>query len=326
MSCLCRLFCKSLANCYNLAFMENKSSPVLKYLAFFLCLIVFCCLPIWWVDYYINHDGSTHIYSAKVMLELLKGNPHFSDVFAFNSISVPNSSGHWILVFLLTIFSSFTTTKIIVTLTFAGFVAACGWLRFKTAGANGIKTSLLIAATIGFNWLWFSGFYNFIIGVIFFTLTIAIFFGWREKMNRWRIFVLSLLILITYFSHLIAFGILAGSLFLLAISVSKSQIKKSIIFLFLAFIPIVPLLLIYKSISVSGGEISPVWRSLDNPFSPISWISQMRGADAFVIISRKTFPFIENYSSVFAIFTPLFWMLIAFAILLLSTFRLRTQS
>jgi hypothetical protein len=259
------------------------------------------------------------------MLELLKGNPQFSEVFAFNSISVPNSSSHWILVFLLSIFSSFTAAKIIVTLTFAGFVAVCGWLRLKTTDATGIKTSFLIGATIGFNWLWFSGFYNFITGVICFTITITLFYKWREKMNVWRTIILSILILITYFSHLISFGILAGSLFLMAVTVPKSELKKSLTSLFIAFLPIIPLLILYKSISVSGGAISPVWRNLDNPFSPVNWILQIRGADASAIISRKTFPFIEHYSSLFAVFTPFLWMLLAFGILFFATSKARKE-
>src|SRR5215203_1704404 len=124
-------------------FMNLFSSPNFRIIGFFILLIIFCCLPIWAVEYFINQDGSAHLYSSYIMLELLKGNPSFGELFAFNSISIPNSSGHWLMALLLNFFSPFVVTKIMVTLTFAGFVASTGWLRFKTVGAEDLKTSLL---------------------------------------------------------------------------------------------------------------------------------------------------------------------------------------
>src|SRR6185369_13244998 len=199
-------------------------------LVFFLLLIIFCCLPVWVTKYFINQDGSAHIYSSVLILELLKGNTHLSEIFAFNSISVPNSSGHWLMVLLLCFFSPLIVTKIMVTLTFAGFVAAVGWLRLKTVGIEGIKTSLLFGAAIGFNWLWLVGFYNFLIGLCCFVITIGLFYNWSAKMNFSRTFVLALLFLITYFSHIVGFAILAGSIFVLFISSPKANIKRNLLF------------------------------------------------------------------------------------------------
>lgn len=300
--------------------MKLFTSPKFQLVLFYFVLVGFCCAPIWTVEYFINQDGSGHLYSSYIMLELLRGNPNISEVFAFNSFSVPNSSGHWLLALLLTFFSSFTTTKIIVTLTFAGFIASIGWLRWKTYGNEGLKTSLLIGAAIGFNWLWFLGFYNFIIGVICFVFTIGLFYGWREKLNFGRTFTLSLLLLLTYLSHIVSFGILAGSLFLLAFSISYPNIKKTLFWLFLAFLPILPLAIIYKTISVSGGGFFPVWRNLENPFSPFSWFSQIRNADPFILISRKSFPFVTTNSPLFAIFTPIVWIFAALISLTFATF------
>src|SRR5215213_7748153 len=161
--------------------MNLFGSPKFRIIVFFLLLVIFCGAPVWAVEYFINQDGSAHLYSSYIMLELLKGNPNFSEFFAFNSISIPNSSGHWLMTGLLNFFSPFVVTKLLVTLTFAGFVASIGWLRLKTVGVEGLKTSLLIGAAIGFNWLWLCGFYNFLIGAGCFVFTVGLFFGWREK-------------------------------------------------------------------------------------------------------------------------------------------------
>src|SRR5215203_4546662 len=229
--------------------MKLIESPKYLNTGFFLLLIIFCCAPVWSVEYFINQDGSAHLYSSYIMLELLKGNPNIGEVFVFNSISIPNSSGHWLMVLLLNFFSPFVVTKIIVTLTFAGFVASAGWLRLKTVGVEGVKTSLLIGAVVGFNWLWLCGFYNFLIGASCFVFTVGLFFGWREKMNFWRAIILSLLFLLAYFSHIISFAILAGSIFLLLFSAEKQNIKRNLVCFFAALLPVLPLVLIYKSIS-----------------------------------------------------------------------------
>src|SRR5215204_4120781 len=163
--------------------MNFFAAPSFRNIAFFILLIVFCGCPVWAVRYFINQDGSAHLYSSFLMLELLKGNPAANELFAFNSLSVPNSSGHWLMSLVLLFLTPFAVTKIIVTLTLAGFVASIGWLRLKTTGTEGLKTSFLIGAAVGFNWLWLVGFYNFLLGVCCFVFTVGLFYGWREKMN-----------------------------------------------------------------------------------------------------------------------------------------------
>jgi hypothetical protein len=322
---VCRKISINLNIIRSMNFFESSNA---RLFIFFLLLSVFTCLPIWAVDYFINQDGSGHVYSAALMTGLLKGNPAVSEIYAFNSISFPNSSGHWILIFLLLFFSPFTVTKIIVTFTYLGLVAAAGWLRWLTAGRQGVATSLLIGAAIGFNWLWLMGFYNFTIGVIGFTFTLGLFYRWRENMNLTRALLLAALLVLVYFSHIIAFGILAGSICLLSVFVPPSHWKKTLGWTALAFLPIVPLLIIYKLLSEAGGEFSPVWRNLSDPYSISSWITQLRSADLFVIISRRTFPFTNANSNVFAVFTPGLWLLGGIFFLTAATwfsFRMQTD-
>jgi hypothetical protein len=300
--------------------MNFFASPNLRLAGFYLLLIVFCSSPIWAVEYFINQDGSAHLYSAFLMLELIKGNPAFGEIYAFNSISVPNSSGHWLMAFLLPFFSPFIITKIIVTLTFAGLVATVGWLRLKTVGTEGLKTSLLFGAAIGFNWLWFVGFYNFLIGVGCFVFTLGLFFNWRDKMNLPRAVALALLFLLAYLSHIVSFAILAGSVLVLCFSASRENIKRDLLWLSAALLPVIPLILIYKSVSASGGGFFPVWRNLENPLSIANWLAQIRTADPFIIMSRKSFPFLTDNSSFFAVLSPILWILGALAALAAGTF------
>jgi hypothetical protein len=301
--------------------MSLISPKNIRLILLFFLVVLIACSPIWGVGYFINQDGSPHLYNAYLMGELLNGNPHFLPFFEFNSISVPNSSGHWLLVAMLQFFSPFVVTKLIVTFTYAAFVATIVWLRFKTAGHDCLKTSLLIGAALGFNWMWFLGFYNFSIGVITFVFTVALFFGWRGRMNVGKAAVLSLLLLIGYLSHLVSFGILSGSIAMMILFSERKDLPRTIIFSATAFIPVIPLAILFKALSASGEGFFPVWRSLGDYWSVFGIFNQLRTFDPFIIISRRSFPFSEASTPLFAVFTPILWIGAAYILLGISTIR-----
>lgn len=276
-------------------------------------LMILTCSPIWWVSYFVNQDGSGHLHTASLMGRLIAGDAFTAEFYKFNSISVPNSSGHWLMVLLLEVFSAFTVTKILVTLTYAMFVAGAGWFRFQIAGRDGIKTSLLIGAAMGFNWLWLVGFYNFTIGAIGLMFTLGYFYRRRERFGVSDTIILSVLLTLAYLSHIVSFLALAGSIFVIILFTPGVRKGKTILLGFVALLPVIPLALRFKSLTESGGGFSPVWRNLDDPFSAANWFHQMRVVDPFIIISRKAIPFIAETSSSFAIFTPTLWLLIAFS-------------
>lgn len=296
------------------------STPRGRLIIFFIILMILTCSPIWWVDYFVNQDGSGHLHTASLMGKLLAGDASTAEFYQFNSISVPNSSGHWILLLLLQVFSAFTVTKIFVTLSYALFVAGAGWLRLQIAGQDGVKTSLLIGAAMGFNWLWLVGFYNFTIGVIGLMFTLGYFFRRRERFGAVDTIILSLLLTLAYFSHIVSFLVLTGSIFVVILFAPGVRRAKTIMLTLVALLPVVPFALRFKSLSEGGGGFSaPVWRSLDDPYSVASWVHQMRVADPFIIISRKAIPFFAETSSVFAIFTPTLWLFIAFSSLAIAS-------
>ena len=182
---------------------------------FYLGLVVLACGPVWLVDVYVNQDGSSHVHSAYVALELLKGNESFSQFYAFNTLIVPNISGHWILTGLLLFVTPIAATKAMVTLTVAGMVAAVGWLRFRVAGMSGLYTSLLFGSVLALNWLWFLGFYNFAIGTALLAFGLGLYYPWIGSMTLRRSFVLAIVLIVCFYSHLLPAGILLGSILIL---------------------------------------------------------------------------------------------------------------
>ncbi|MEO7795226.1 MAG: hypothetical protein ABIV06_10670 [Thermoanaerobaculia bacterium] len=291
-------------------------------------LVGLACAPIWAVAYFVPQDGPAHSYSAYLMLELLRDSPAVASHFAWNSWTLPNSSGHWLLMLLQSFSSPMVATKILATLTFSGLVAATGFLRWATAGRDGLLTSLWIGAAIGFNWLWLCGLYNFLLGVIGFAVTIGFYFHGSDSSERWRaprVAGFALLFLLVYFSHLVAFAVLAASLLLLAASEPAPRRGRICLAIVLALLPAVILALVHGA-AATGEAYFPVWRRLTEPASIASWFFQLRTADPFVLISRRAFPFSSAHSRLFALFTPLLWLLVALGGLAWQTFAVRSRA
>ncbi len=299
----------------------NRGATGTVALCFFV-LTALACAPIWAVDYFITQDGPAHAYSASLMLRLLAGDASTVELFALNPWTLSNSIGHWLLVALLTVVSPFTATKIMVTLTYVGVVAAVGFLRFTTMGRDGLLTSLLIGAAIGFNWLWLGGLYNFLLGAIGLAVALGLFCRWTDRLTPGRVVSLSTLLLFVYISHIITFGVLAVALILVAAFSGPRQRRRACLGVIVALAPVALLSLLYGSAPgapADGEPLSPVWRRLSDPWSIVSWLSHIRTADPFFILSRRALPFSTTTSSAFAVFTPLLWLLAAAAALTWST-------
>ena len=286
----------------------------------FISLLAIICAPVWAVKYFINQDGSGHLYTSYVMLELLRGNGFFAENLALNSFAVPNTSGHWLMAGLLAFIPPLIVTKIIITLTLALFAAGIVWLRCRTVGAQDIGITLLLAFAIGFNWLWIQGNYNYIFAVAASSFALGLFYRWREEMTVFRIVILALLLLITFVGHLISFAALVGSLFVLAIFSRPESRLRSIVGLGVALVPTIPLAIAYSRISKTEGvPYVPHWQSLSDPLTISSIAKQLVWADPFVFISRKSLPFISAKSTAFVIFTPVIWIFVAALLMLTAT-------
>ncbi len=299
--------------------MRFFSAANLRPFGIYLLIIVFACLPIWAVDDFINQDGSPHLYNAYLIVELLRGNPAFTEIYALNSAPIPNLTGHYLLAFFLLVFTPPVVTKIMVTLTFAGLAAAIGWLRFQTIGREGLPTAFLIGAVLAFNWMWFLGFYNFIIGVIGFAFTLGLYWRWRETLDWRRGLILSALFIFVFFSHLISFAMLVGSVSVIAASVAPPNLKRALIWTGAAMLPVLPFVVGYKLTTEAGGAASPVWRYLENPLSPSNWFLRLQAADPFQLLTRKGFPFVTDSSHLFAVFSPFLWLVVALLCLTAAT-------
>ena len=297
----------------------------LRYLLLFAALLILVCAPVWGVTYFINQDGSGHVYTSFVILRLLAGDPEFTKIFSLNSFAVPNASGHWLMAGLLTILSPVVVTKVIITATLGLFAGSVVWLRIRTAGPSDLTLTILLAFAVGFNWLWIQGNYNYILAAAASTFTLGLFYKWREKMTAFRVVGLAVMFVVVFISHLISFAILVGSVFVLVLFSAREDRRRTALATLVALVPIIPFVLAYFRISGSEGDpYFPNWQSLAGGISVRTLAKQMVWADPFVFISRRSFPFTDAHSNLLAVFSPVLWIAAAAGLMAIATYTART--
>lgn len=291
----------------------------------FAGLVLIACAPVWWVDNFVNQDGSPHLYNANLAIEILRGNGPINEFAVLNPNLIPNLTGHWGLAALLLIFEPVTVTKIAVTFLFALFVSSIAWLRYQVANYEGMGLSLLLAAAISLNWLWLLGFYNFILAASAFAFTLGLWWRWKARLNVFHAVILWLLLVFTFFSHLVSFGLLAFSLGFLAAANWRSIARSSVWWTFGIIALTTPLLANYLLTSRSSGKFAPRWQFLDGGVSISGIAMQLISADPFTIMSRKAFPFVDRISSAFVLTSPSFWIVLTAALIAIAMIARRQR-
>lgn len=295
--------------------MRKVRGPILLILAT-LAMIA----PIWSVERFVVQDGSAHLNTSFMMVEMLKGNDFFRAQFEFNSPFVPNSSAHWLIGSLLQIFSPFVVTKVMMTLAFVLVPISVLWLRRQVAGPESPTTAFLLGSACSFNWFWMLGTFNFMFGLAGFAFTLGLFWRWRNEMNAARSLVICFLVTFIFFTHLVGFLLITGSIFVLAISLKDHSRKKALLWTAPAMLAAAALFLLFKTqIGDSGGGLSPFWSSMSDPFALRSWFHHLISIDPFALLSRRALPFTDFDSPYFAIFSPALWTLVAVALLFVGT-------
>lgn len=230
------------------------------------------------------------------------------------------------MVALLQIFSPFVVTKIMVSLTFIAMPFSVVWFRRQVAGSDGATSAFLIGSAIAFNWFWLLGALNFMLGFSGFVFTLGLYWRWRNSMSLARSLTIAALLAFVFFSHLIGFLILTGSIVLVALFAKTETRKRTFIWTAPIVSTAIALLILYKIEISSGGEgFYPMWRSLTEPYALRSWLSQLIAVDPFVLISRKTLPFTNLDTPMLAVFSPIVWIVAALILFSLSTFLYREK-
>jgi hypothetical protein len=159
--------------------------------------------------------------------------------------------------------------------------------------------------------------------------TLGLFYRHRERFGLAKASLLAAAIAFVYFSHVVSFMILVGGVGIMALLTSAERRGRTLLWTLIAIVPVVPLFVVFRQLNSSGAGFSPVWRGVDLQHPVQSWLYQIRAMDPFILISRKSLPFMDANSDAFAIFAPALWIaaaLLCIAIASLQAYRKEPSS
>lgn len=176
-----------------------------------IVLLVIHLLPVWGFKYFPTQDGASHIYNAYVLKEYHKHeNYRLREVYELNATIFPNWTSHALLVLLLYVFPPLVCEKIVLTLCI-GLLPLSLFYFLK-----GIQQRNMIFGLVGFiyayNYLLHMGFYNFVLSMSLFFLTMGYWWRVKDKLRMINTAVIYILLLTTYLTHYHSYALLIMSL------------------------------------------------------------------------------------------------------------------
>ena len=190
-------------------------------------LIVVYLLPIWVFTYFPTQDGVSHVYNSQILTEYNNPDYQFRDYYEINWYPFPNWLSHFSLAVLMLVFPALIAEKIFLSLYVILFPLAIYY--FLNAVQRGRHALVILSFTFVYNYLFLMGFYNFAVSVPLFFLALGYWWKHKDEMNRNRIILLNLLIVITYFAHLISYAFILFSIALLALLHFRRDFKRILI-------------------------------------------------------------------------------------------------
>lgn len=190
-------------------------------------LTVAYLLPIWLFDYFPTQDGVSHVYNSQIITEYNNAEYEFSDYYDISWFPFPNWLSHISLTLLMFIFPPLAAEKVFLSIYVIFFPLA---IRYFVNAVRPDRDSLVILCfTFIYNYLLLMGFYNFAVSVPLFFLALGYWWKHKDELSKAHIVLLNLLIITTYFAHLISYAFILFSIALLAVIHFKQNLKQILI-------------------------------------------------------------------------------------------------
>jgi hypothetical protein len=293
----------------------------------FLVLVV-ALIPvlsaIWGIRWFVTQDGPAHLYNTHIIARSLGSNSPFAAFYGVRWEAVPNWSGHLVTAALVSLLPPWAAGSAITTLTLVGFAASIVWLRAHVTGASGLSLASVLAVLLSLNFPWLLGFTSFMLGACLFPITLGIWWGGRERFGWGRSAAIAVLMVGGYLCHLVSLGLTAVGLIVLALTTPGPHRKVRFVRTAAALLPLVPLALLYHSLSKAGGPMQPEWDHLTNALSPAAWAVQMAQVDPITLTSGHAIPLTTvDQAAWFGLFKPMTWLMLAFTLMWYAAIRRR---
>lgn len=262
-----------------------------------------------------TQDGPAHVFSARILNASLAVKPPFATTFQIVWQPLPNWAGHLATMLVVAVCTPEVANRVLTALTLVAFSTAILWLRWVVAGGRGIEVAAILAAILGLNVTWILGFTSFLLGATVAPITLAIWWLGRDRAGPGWAAGLAALLVLGYFCHPISLGLTVAGLGILAVSTPGSNWRVRLVYTALSGLPLVPLGLAYRVLTLSGGGLEPVWGHW-SAATLKGFVSQLGWVDPLSLAAKSTSPF--NIAQGFippALLAPVVWALLGLGML-----------
>jgi hypothetical protein len=165
---------------------------------------------------------------------MLQGDaPLLSTFFQFNHEPMPNWTGHLLLIFLNFFLPSFLAEKLFLLACFTGLPFAFRYLLLALKPDKVWLSCLMLPFVHSFFFM--AGFYNFNVAIILLFLSSGYWVRMKDKASTWQWIYMALLLILTYFSHILVFLVLIVALACHVVADSLQESKSKLGFFLTAF-------------------------------------------------------------------------------------------
>lgn len=191
---------------------------------FFLLVCLLNAIPVLLYRFFPTMDGPAHLYNSTLIGDLLFGDNALHSYYIFHGTPVPNWIGHFFLSVFDILLPAWLAEKLLL-LAYFIFLP----LSFRKLVLHfGSPWAAYLIFPFTYSLLFFMGFYNLSLSLIFLFFTIAFWLKHQENLNIRNTLVLFGLITATFFSHIFIYAFLLLTLFLFAVQsfISKKDIAE----------------------------------------------------------------------------------------------------
>jgi len=240
-----------------LEYFRSRSSSVSLWIVLFTLLTFIYVLPIWIFKYFPSQDGPCHIYNSFILKHYNDPDYVFNQYYEVRKSPMPNWASHAFMTPLMYLVPPLIAEKIL--LTAYVILMAVSMLYFLNAVESGRMSLVFIGFPFIYNFLLLMGFYNFMLGVGMFMLAVGYWWKHFDAFGVRNMAVLSLLLVVLYFCHLVPLALAMFSIAVIAIvSFPRGFARwRQALLSFLGMLPAAGLALYYTS--TRGTERAGVW-------------------------------------------------------------------
>ncbi len=203
----------------------------------FLALLAAYLFPVWSFRYFPSQDGPAHLENAAILCDYHDPNrPLLRTFYHLNVYPEPNWFSHLFLAGLLHVASPLVAEKVLLTVYWTLLPMAVRYAARSVRPEAGYLA--VFAFPFADNLFLHMGFYNFCFSLAFYFLVVGYWLRHRDDFNIPQLIVLTVLVLILYFCHLV--GVAAAGL-TIGVCILGHRFRARSLIPLVAFIPVIAL-------------------------------------------------------------------------------------